>query len=120
MRDAGLDTDIELIAGGRFEDDGWKAADQLLETGSATAVFTYNDQCSVGLIARLRDRGVAVPGDVSVVGFDDTPGALGVAGVDHDRTGHRRDRATRWSWRSSDPTPPTGPERRSSSLPDWS
>ena len=72
MRDAGLDTDIELIAGGRFEDDGWKAADQLLETGTATAVFTYNDQCSVGLIARLRDRGVGVPRDVSVVGFDDT------------------------------------------------
>jgi len=72
MRDAGLDSDIELIAGGRFEDYGWKAADQLLETGTATAVFTYNDQCSVGLIARLRDRGVGVPGDVSVVGFDDT------------------------------------------------
>jgi DNA-binding LacI/PurR family transcriptional regulator len=35
-------------------------------------VFTYNDQCSVGLIARLRDRGVRVPEDVSVVGFDDT------------------------------------------------
>ena len=70
MRDAGLE--VELIAGGRFEDDGWKAAVQLLETGSATAVFTYNDQCSVGLIARLRDRGVGVPGDVSVVGFDDT------------------------------------------------
>jgi DNA-binding LacI/PurR family transcriptional regulator len=70
MRKHGLEAEVELIAGGRFEDDGWKAADRLLET--ATAVFTYNDQCSVGLIARLRDRGVGVPGDVSVVGFDDT------------------------------------------------
>jgi DNA-binding LacI/PurR family transcriptional regulator len=72
MREAGLDRAIELIDGGRFEDDGWKAADRLLDTGTATAVFTYNDQCSVGLIARLRDRGVRVPEDVSVVGFDDT------------------------------------------------
>jgi len=72
MRDAALDDEIDLITGGRFEDDGWVAADRLLAAGTATAVFTYNDQCSVGLIARLRDRGVRVPEDVSVVGFDDT------------------------------------------------
>ncbi len=72
MRDAGLASEVGLIAGGRFEDDGWVAADQLLAAGTATAVFTYNDQCSVGLIARLRHRGVRVPEDVSVVGFDDT------------------------------------------------
>lgn len=72
MRAARLDAEIDLIAGGRFEDDGWVAADDVLGAGTTTAVFTYNDQCSVGLIARLRDRGVRVPDDVSVVGFDDT------------------------------------------------
>jgi DNA-binding LacI/PurR family transcriptional regulator len=40
-----------------------------------TAVFSANDQMSLGLLAALHDAGLAVPGDVSVVGFDDLPEA---------------------------------------------
>ena len=40
-----------------------------------TAVFVANDQMALGLIAGLGDAGIAVPGEVSVVGVDDNPDA---------------------------------------------
>ncbi len=54
----------------RFQD-GVRAADLILAT-SKTAVVAYNDEIAVGVVNRLADRGIAVPGDISVVGFDDT------------------------------------------------
>jgi DNA-binding LacI/PurR family transcriptional regulator len=54
----------------RFQD-GVRAADLILAT-SETAAVAYNDEIAVGVVNRLADRGIAVPGDVSVVGFDDT------------------------------------------------
>lgn len=41
----------------------------------ATAIVVANDQMALGLIAGLADEGIAVPGDVSVVGFDDNTDA---------------------------------------------
>jgi DNA-binding LacI/PurR family transcriptional regulator len=42
---------------------------------AATAVFVANDQMALGLLRALAERGRDVPGDVSVVGFDDVPEA---------------------------------------------
>jgi DNA-binding LacI/PurR family transcriptional regulator len=42
----------------------------------ATAVFCWNDRAALGLYAVLRQRGLRVPEDVSVVGFDDHEAAL--------------------------------------------
>ena len=62
---------------------GVRAADLVL-AASATGVVAYNDEVAVGVINRLADRGVRVPEDVSVVGFDDTPLAGdGDAAADH-------------------------------------
>jgi LacI family transcriptional regulator len=58
---------------GPFEpsyDGGLRAADQALAE-SPTAILAFNDLMALGVLARLADRGVKVPRDVSVVGFDD-------------------------------------------------
>lgn len=46
---------------------------QLAEDASVTAVFAANDQMALGVVRALGEAGRAVPDDVSVVGFDDTP-----------------------------------------------
>ena len=51
---------------------GVQAADLAIAAG-ATAVVGYNDLMAVGLIHRLRQRGLRVPEDVSVSGFDNIP-----------------------------------------------
>ena len=40
-----------------------------------TAVFVANDQMALGLLHALREHGIRVPEDVSVVGYDDIPEA---------------------------------------------
>lgn len=53
---------------------GPAAADAVLASG-ATAVVCHNDMLAIGLLRRLADRRVDVPGDLSVVGFDNIFGA---------------------------------------------
>ena len=45
------------------------------DLADTTAVFAANDQMALGLIHGLAERGLSVPGDISVVGFDDVPDA---------------------------------------------
>ena len=53
---------------------GYKAMHQLLDSGAPfSAVFCGNDQMALGAMAALQERGLRVPDDVSVVGFDDIP-----------------------------------------------
>lgn len=52
---------------------GYRAGLRLLDAGVATAVFAGNDQMALGLLHACADRGVRVPADVSVIGFDDVP-----------------------------------------------
>ncbi len=51
---------------------GVEAAEQVLASG-ATAVLAYNDLVAAGILSRLAQLGVEVPGALSVVGFDDIP-----------------------------------------------
>lgn len=46
------------------------AADLVRDAG-VTAVIAYNDLMAIGVLSRFNDRGIAVPGQVSVAGFDD-------------------------------------------------
>jgi LacI family transcriptional regulator len=50
---------------------GAAAADELLGGPQSTAVFCTNDMLALGLLRRLGQAGVAVPGDLAVVGYDD-------------------------------------------------
>jgi LacI family transcriptional regulator len=55
---------------------GYPVGKQLLERRRPfTAVFAYNDISAIGAIWAFREAGLRVPEDVSVVGFDDIPGA---------------------------------------------
>lgn len=69
----GLPGPPRVLAGGPGEEDGATAARQLAEQGLPTAVLAYNDACAIGLIEVLVRLGVAVPRQVSVVGYDDSP-----------------------------------------------
>jgi LacI family transcriptional regulator/LacI family repressor for deo operon, udp, cdd, tsx, nupC, and nupG len=74
FRDACSRLGIAASESGPFEawyTAGVRAADLVLASG-ATAVVAYNDEIAAGVVNRLADRGIDVPGDVSVVGFDDT------------------------------------------------
>ncbi len=64
----------EPVPGGWSASAGYAAASALVRDG-ATAVFTANDQVAIGLLGALWQRGLRVPEDVSVVGFDDVPEA---------------------------------------------
>ncbi|WNB87400.1 substrate-binding domain-containing protein [Cellulomonas sp. ATA003] len=54
------------------------AAADLVTASGATAVLAHNDLIALGILDRLRLRGVPVPDAVSVVGFDDVPAATQV------------------------------------------
>ena len=70
-------TDAHVLAAGAHLDDGYRAA--LAYFGAcapeerATGVTCYNDLVAVGVCRALGELGLSVPGDVSVVGFDDVP-----------------------------------------------
>jgi LacI family transcriptional regulator len=66
--------DPALVRHGRFDDaDGERGAAQLLDLeDSPTAIFAASDGLAVGALREARRRGLDVPGDLSVIGFDDT------------------------------------------------
>ncbi|RPF26214.1 LacI family DNA-binding transcriptional regulator [Georgenia muralis] len=57
---------------------GGVAAADLVLASDATAVLVYNDLMALGLLSRAGERGVDVPGGLSVASFDDIPLAGGV------------------------------------------
>lgn len=72
MRRHGLDHHIRILTGDNTEEAGERAARRLLDSGDLpTAVVAYNDQCAIGVLTALQRAGVAVPGQVSVAGYDD-------------------------------------------------
>jgi DNA-binding LacI/PurR family transcriptional regulator len=59
---------------------GYAAVEQLLDKGeSFDAIFAVTDLIAIGAMRALADNGKSVPGDVSVVGFDDMPLAAHVS-----------------------------------------
>jgi LacI family transcriptional regulator len=53
---------------------GARSADYVLAAG-VTAVLAYNDLMAIGLLGALQQRGIAIPGQISVIGFDDIFGS---------------------------------------------
>lgn len=70
----GLLHGAELIARGNYTfETGLSAGAQLLDQAERpTAIFASNDVMAAGVVHAARERGLEVPDDVSIVGFDDT------------------------------------------------
>src|SRR5690606_38164103 len=64
--------DIHIVHGIFHQDFGYTATRALVDEGREfTAIFAVVDDMAAGVLLALRDCGLDVPGDVSVVGFDD-------------------------------------------------
>jgi LacI family transcriptional regulator len=71
---AGILADPELIEYSDWQiEPGMEAAERLLSREDPpTAIFAFNDNIAIGVLHAARKVGLSVPGDLSVVGFDDT------------------------------------------------
>jgi LacI family transcriptional regulator len=72
---AGLRYDEALVRYGDFDpESGYTQMQDLLNGGrQPTAVFVASDVVAIGAMAAIRERGLHIPKDVAVVGYDDIP-----------------------------------------------
>ncbi len=78
MQSAERVVDPWVVTGGLTENEGIGAAEELLaehRSGTRalpTGVVAFNDRCALGLATTFHSHGIDVPGELSVVGYDDT------------------------------------------------
>ena len=75
LQDAGLETSPTLETLGYFTvEGGAEACETLLSVDEPpTAIFAESDEMAYGALRTIRRRGLSVPGDVALIGFDDQP-----------------------------------------------
>ncbi|RYG91763.1 LacI family DNA-binding transcriptional regulator [Loktanella sp. IMCC34160] len=75
MREAGIELDPELIVPSSFGiESGAEAAGALLsQRRPPSAIFAVNDNTAIGAMSTILRRGLSVPGDVSLIGYNDIP-----------------------------------------------
>ncbi len=75
LREAGIDLPDALVVQGDGRHSGGTASVRTLLQRNVdfTAIFAFNDVMAAGVIGELQRSGLRVPGDVSVIGFDDIP-----------------------------------------------
>ncbi|NME84089.1 LacI family DNA-binding transcriptional regulator [Clostridium sp. SM-530-WT-3G] len=73
LKDAGIPINKNLIVNGEFvEKSGYDAVKKLLSKNiKFTAIFASNDKIAFGAIKAIKEAGLKVPEDISVIGFDD-------------------------------------------------
>ncbi|SEF82301.1 LacI family transcriptional regulator [Nonomuraea solani] len=84
-----------VIPGDWGPESGYQAGLELAERPGVSAVFAANDHMALGLLRAFHERGIRVPEDISVIGFDDIPEAgyfippLTTVRPDHEEVGRR-------------------------------
>lgn len=74
LRAAGIEP-LPLVHGDWTADSGYEVGLRVLPARDVTAVFASNDQMAIGLLHAAHELGIDVPGELSIVGFDDIPEA---------------------------------------------
>ena len=72
---AGLSLPRSLVASGNYTfESGLAAGAKLLDQSPRpTAIFSCNDEMAAGVVHAASERGIRVPEELSIIGFDDTP-----------------------------------------------
>jgi len=74
MKEAGLGDNLNVLYGSFTQACGYDLANQALALNPRpTALFGTNNFLSIGIMKALRDAGMRVPEDITVIGFDDLP-----------------------------------------------
>lgn len=75
LEEAGLPCPPELVVPGTFSMDAGRQAvrDLLALSEPPTAIFAVNDNTAIGALSELAARGLRVPDDISLVGYNDIP-----------------------------------------------
>ncbi|MFK0004460.1 LacI family DNA-binding transcriptional regulator [Paenarthrobacter sp. NPDC090520] len=66
------DIELQMLHGGSNFDSGHDSTEAIIASG-ATGILAFNDLVAMGLLSGLHERGIKVPEDISVTGFDDIP-----------------------------------------------
>jgi DNA-binding LacI/PurR family transcriptional regulator len=73
VREVGADLRIAGEEGGTSEEDGYASAAWLLDRyPDTTAIFAANDTMAMGALGAIKARGLSVPADISVIGYDNS------------------------------------------------
>jgi LacI family transcriptional regulator len=72
LKDAKL-CDTHIFEGNFTEERGLMLADDLLQHKDVTGVVCSNDRTALGLYRALHSKGIKIPEDISIIGFDDEP-----------------------------------------------
>jgi LacI family transcriptional regulator len=77
LSDAGIELDPALVYQGNFsEQSGMDGGQHLLSLAEPpTAIFAASDAMAQGAMTAIREKGLRIPEDISVIGFDDIPSA---------------------------------------------
>ncbi|MFT8638528.1 LacI family DNA-binding transcriptional regulator [Bifidobacterium sp.] len=71
LSERGIEEDPSLIFEAEPTQEGGRTVAESICASGATGVCCHNDRVAMGLYDALRNRGISVPSDISVVGFDD-------------------------------------------------
>ena len=75
LKKYGIPLDDALVSAGDIDiKDGYERTRQLFEKGlDFTAIFAYNDMMAFGVMQAIKEKGLRIPEDIGLVGYDDIP-----------------------------------------------
>lgn len=73
LYESGLKVKKQWIVEGNWTiESGYQCTGRIIESGIPTAIFCSNDHMAVGAMRRIKEADLSIPGDVSVIGYDDS------------------------------------------------